>query len=138
MGLKDLFKEKISLEILAGGHVLPTKELPVAVQSAVLSPGKKRGQVEISVPFAGKKEWTLTNVEWEESHARSVGKAAAGAIIGGALTGGVGAVVGGAIGAKRKDTSKAFITIVDQDGNENELHINCDQQLYTKLSNMKA
>ena len=138
MGLKDLFKEKINLSIIAGGHVLPTKDLPVAVQSAVLSVGKQRGQVEISVPFAGKKDWTLKSIEWEESHARSVGKAAAGAIIGGALTGGVGAVVGGAIGAKRKDTSKAFITIADQEGIEHELHIECEQQLYTKLSNMTA
>lgn len=138
MGLKDLFKERINLSIIAGGHILTDKELPVPVQNAVLTAGKKRGQVEISVPFAGKKGWTLTSVEWEESHARNVGKAAAGVIVGGVLTGGVGAVVGGAIGAKRKDTSKAYIVIVDKEGIEHELHINCDQQLYTKLSNMTA
>ena len=137
MGLKDLFKEKITLKLLAGGHVLPEKDLPVPVQAATLMAGSKRGEVIISVPFAGKKEWTLKEVSWERSHERSVGKAAAGAIVGGVLTGGVGAVVGGAIGARKKDTSEAFITIADESV-EHELHIKCDQTLYTKLSNMKA
>lgn len=138
MGLKDLFKERITLEILAGGHVLPEKELPVAVTNAILSPGKTRGYVQISVPFGKKKEWKLTSVEWEESSARSGGKAAVGAIAGTVVAGPLAGIAGAAIGGRKKDTSKAFITIVDKDGYDHELHIKCDQQLYTKLSNMKA
>lgn len=46
----------------------------------------------------------------EKSGSRSIGKAAAGAIVGGVLTGGLGLIVGGALGARKSDTSEVFIT----------------------------
>lgn len=46
----------------------------------------------------------------EKSSHRNVGKTAAGAIVGGVLTGGIGLIVGGAIGAKKRDTSEMYIT----------------------------
>lgn len=46
----------------------------------------------------------------EKSGVRSVGKTAAGAIVGGVLTGGIGLIVGGALGARRKDTSEVYVT----------------------------
>lgn len=46
----------------------------------------------------------------EKSGHRNVGKTAAGAIVGGVLTGGIGLIVGGALGARKKDTSEVFIT----------------------------
>ena len=49
----------------------------------------------------------------EQAHTRSGGKAAAGAIIGGALTGGVGAVIGAAIGGRKKDDSLFWIEFAD-------------------------
>jgi hypothetical protein len=53
----------------------------------------------------------IVSVDLEEKKNRSVGKAAAGAIIGGLLTGGIGLLAGGAIGAARKDKSNLYITI---------------------------
>lgn len=46
----------------------------------------------------------------DKSSRRSVGKTAAGAIVGGVLTGGIGLIVGGALGARKKDTSEVYIT----------------------------
>lgn len=46
----------------------------------------------------------------EKSGSRSVGKTAAGAIVGGFLTGGIGLIVGGALGARKTDTSEVYIT----------------------------
>lgn len=46
----------------------------------------------------------------EKSGHRSVGKTAAGALVGGVLTGGIGLIVGGALGARKKDTSEVFVT----------------------------
>jgi hypothetical protein len=57
----------------------------------------------------------IAGVSFDEKSKRSVGKAAAGAIIGGVLTGGVGLLVGGAIGARKKDVSNIYITIRHND-----------------------
>lgn len=46
----------------------------------------------------------------EKSGSRSVGKTAAGAIVGGVLTGGIGLIVGGALGARKTNTSEVYIT----------------------------
>lgn len=59
---------------------------------------------------APKHEIFVTKLEWDEKGQRSAGKAAAGAIIGGVLTGGIGLLAGAAIGAKKKDNSLAIIT----------------------------
>lgn len=42
---------------------------------------------------------------------RSAGKAAAGAIIGGVLTGGIGAIAGAAIGGRSRDASTITLTV---------------------------
>lgn len=57
----------------------------------------------------------ILSVDLEEKKTRSAGKVAAGAIIGGILTGGIGLLAGGALGAGKKDRSNIFITI-DYDG----------------------
>ena len=133
---KELFKERITLEIIAGGHILTDKPIPVAIKQAVLMPERQRGKVVISIPFADKKEWFIKKVEWEESYIRNIGTTAAGTIAGGIVGGVGGAIIGAAIGGRRKDKSKAFIVISDIEGNEYELHIHCDQQLYSRLSNL--
>lgn len=46
----------------------------------------------------------------EKSGHRSIGKTATGAIVGGVLTGGIGLIVGGALGARKKNTSEVFVT----------------------------
>ena len=131
---KELFKERITLEIIAGGLVLTDKPLP-DVRQAVLMP-EKDGKVIISIPFADKKEWFIKEVEWEESHARNAGSAVGGAVVGGLVFGVVGAAAGAAAGGRRKDTSKAYLTIADAEGNKHDIHIFCDMQLYRKLSSL--
>ena len=133
---KELFKERITLEIIAGGLVLTDKPLP-DVRQAVLMP-EKDGKVIISIPFADKKEWFIKEVDWQESHARNAGTAVGGAIVGGLVFGVVGAAVGGAAGGRRKDKSKAYLTIQDTEGNEHELLIQCDMNLYSRLVRLKV
>jgi hypothetical protein len=51
----------------------------------------------------------VDRIEWAEQRSRSLGKAAAGAIMGGLLTGGIGLLAGAAIGGRSKDASTAVL-----------------------------
>ncbi len=53
----------------------------------------------------------ILNISLDEKSKRSLGKSAAGAIIGGVLTGGIGLVAGGLIGARSKNDSVIYLTI---------------------------
>lgn len=53
----------------------------------------------------------IINISLDEKSKRSLGKAAAGAVIGGVLTGGIGLVAGGLFGGRKKDVSNVYITI---------------------------
>jgi hypothetical protein len=130
--LKEIFKERINVEILSGGHVLTDKDMPIRFINIVK--GERPGEIITDVPFADKKKWTLVGIDWEESHTRSAGKAATGAIVGKMVAGTTGAIVGAAMGGKQIDTSKAYLRIRGEDGNEHTLHIKCDEKLYRKLS----
>lgn len=57
----------------------------------------------------------ITAIDLDDKKSRSVGKTAAGAIVGGMLTGGIGLIAGAAIGATTKNLSNIYITI-DYDG----------------------
>lgn len=63
---------------------------------------------------------SIKNVSLQKGSSRSVGKAAAGAIVGGVLTGGIGAVAGAALGGRKKDDSLLVVT-VDYHGMDIEL-----------------
>lgn len=52
----------------------------------------------------------IISISNEKSGRRSVGKTVAGALVGGVLTGGIGLIVGGTLGARRKDTSELYVT----------------------------
>jgi hypothetical protein len=130
--LKEIFKQRINVEILSGGHVLTDKDMPVRFINIVK--GEQPGEIITEVPFADKKKWTLAGIDWEESHTRSAGKAAAGAIVGKMVAGTTGAIVGAAMGGKQIDTSKAYLRLRDVDGTEHTLHIKCDEKLYRQLS----
>lgn len=136
MGIKDLFKQRIPINILSGGHILTKKPLPTPIKVANVVKGKAPGQIVVEVPFADKTPFNLRGIEWEESHARSGGKAAVGAIAGTVVAGPLGTIAGAAIGGKRQDTSKAFLILEDMEGNEHQLHIHCDQNLYVQLSGL--
>ncbi len=63
---------------------------------------------------------SIKKVELQRESSRSVGKAAAGVIVGGVLTGGIGAVAGAALGGRKKDDSLLVVTI-DYNGMDIEM-----------------
>ncbi|MFL0475608.1 hypothetical protein ACH0CI_26870 [Priestia sp. 179-F W1.4 NHS] len=134
MSWKEIFRSRIPIQILSGGHVLTDKQIPVPITSVSLVKGDNPGEVITEVPFADKKRWHLVNIEWEESSTRSAGKAAAGAIAGTVIAGPIGTIAGAAMGGKKKDTSKAFVYLVGEDNVEHALHIRCDQKQYTQIA----
>ena len=99
-----------------GGHPTFTKPCTVTVQvdestkSLKLVPGFWSAMEGVTI-----KGEEISNISFDEKSKRSVGKAAAGAIIGGVLTGGIGLLIGGALGAHKKDISNLFITIKHHD-----------------------
>lgn len=136
MSWKSMFRQRITLDILSGGHVLTDKMIPVPIRNASLVKGDKPGEVITELPFADKKRWTLVNIEWAQSGRRSAGKAAGGAIAGTLVAGPLAGIAGAAVGGRRKDTSKAYVYLVDEDGVEHALHIHCDQKQYVMISAM--
>jgi hypothetical protein len=134
MSWKEIFRSRVPIQILSGGHVLTDKQIPVPITSASLVKGDNPGEVITEVPFADKKRWYLVNIEWEESSTRSAGKAAAGAIAGTVVAGPLGGIAGAAMGGKKKDISKAFVYLVGEDGVEHALHIRCDQKQYVQIA----
>lgn len=143
MGLKDLFKnamkERINVEIIAGGDALNLtgKQLQFGVRNVSMMEGSGRGRVIIEIPFLSKHEWIIDGIDWEESGKRSAGKAAGGAIAGTLVAGPIGTIAGAAVGGRRKDTSKAFIYLINPDTNEEvRLHTRCNQDTYAKISRL--
>lgn len=134
MSWKEIFRSRVPIQILSGGHVLTDKQIPVPITSASLVKGDNPGEVITEVPFADKKRWHLVNIEWEESSTRSAGKAAAGAIAGTVVAGPLGGIAGAAVGGKKKDISKAYVYLLGEDGVEHALHIRCDQKQYTQIA----
>lgn len=104
---KDMMKKQTAFEVI-GGKNLFNKSLGNVYK--MVSEEKEHGEGVVKVK--GKLYYYL-GAHKEESHTRSAGKAAAGAIIGGALTGGVGAIVGAAVGGKKKDASSFFVDFMD-------------------------
>ncbi|WP_144558538.1 hypothetical protein [Shouchella miscanthi] len=110
-------------------------------------PRVKKGNVTIK---AGKESGTLqfgsrsimvTGMGWEEKGKRSGGKAAAGAVVGGIVTApitwGAGAIVGAAIGGRKKDDS--VVAIAFSDGSVNyTMYLKADAKEYQKLCKLLA
>lgn len=114
----------VAFEYLGGHPKLRGKEIRI---------GKGEAENEILVNL-NKLPMTLISYQWGEQATRSVGKAAAGAIVGGVLTGGVGAIVGGAIGAKKKDKSTLTLTVED-DGKQYQILVRCDEAKFWEFTN---
>lgn len=133
---RELFCKRVQIKVLAGGHALTDlDEAKGVLKNVALLKGDKSGEV-IAVSMYGRKTFTFDNISWERNETRSAGKAAAGAIVAGALTGGLGAIAGAAIGGRKKDQSTAFIYLLDEDGKEHEIHIECTKQLYTEIDRL--
>lgn len=112
---------KYEIEYL-GGHpdwASPCKTYLTVVKANENILLEERGFLTLNRKLLIDKE-EIVAVNLEEKSSRSAGKTAAGAIVGGVLTGGVGLLIGGAIGASKKNKSNIYITI-DYDGKNFEV-----------------
>lgn len=99
-----MFKKRAVFEVIGGKNLLPKSMGNVYT----MIEDKEEGVVVIK-----KKKYYFLGMNTNLAYKRSGGKAAAGAIIGGALTGGIGAIAGAAIGGRRKDDSTATLDFMD-------------------------
>jgi len=128
---KEAFRQRINVEVLAG-H-------PEGARHVNFAKSDSPGDVYIEITPKHRRLYRLDKISWTPSGQRSAGKAAAGAIAGTIVAGPLGTIAGAAIGGKRKDTSKAYVTLTDvETGEEVELHIVCDQAKYTQIDRLKA
>lgn len=104
---KDASKDQVIFTVIGGQNFLPRADV-----YRMISEEKQYG---VGVVKIEKKLFYFLGFNKEEKYTRSAGKAAAGAIVGGVLTGGVGAIVGAAVGGRRKDDSVYWIDFADYD-----------------------
>lgn len=134
---KDMGKERITLDIIAGGNEINKtgKPMPAGIPTAVIIMDVVAQEIDVEIPFLSREAWRIVGVEWEEAAQRSAGKAAGGAIAGTLVAGPLGTIAGAAIGGRKRDNSKAYLTLAHvATGDEARLHIRCDESLYGKLS----
>lgn len=111
-GLRDLGKKQAGLIVVGGRNLFKRSSGNIY---KMVSEEKKHGSGVVRVKG---RLYNLINIYKHEQHKRSAGKTAIGALGGGLIGGGVGAVLGGALGAKRKEDSIYEITLVDRKTNE--------------------
>ncbi len=104
---KDAFKKQTAFQVI-GGQNLFNK----AGSNMYKMVSEEKDHGEGVVKIKGKLYYFL-GAHKEEKHTRSAGKAAAGAIVGGVLTGGLGAIAGAAIGGRKKDDSSFWMDFAD-------------------------
>lgn len=104
---KDMFKKRTAFQVIGGQNYFPK-----ATSNIYHMVSEHKAYGEGVVKIKGKLYYFL-GAHKEERHTRSAGKAAAGAIIGGVLTGGIGAIAGAAIGGRKKDDSSFWIDFAD-------------------------
>lgn len=117
---------RVILPILVGAKELKGKQLTI-IQT------NEKGIVTIFVGWDGiPKKYKLLGVEWSYDTKRNAGAAAAGAILGGVLTGGIGAIAGAAIGGRKRDNSTAILHIEDV----GEIYVKCKPNDFETLRDM--
>ncbi|CAH0161098.1 hypothetical protein SRABI96_00953 [Peribacillus sp. Bi96] len=131
---KQVFRPQVSVGVLAGGHVLTDHvEGKKLVNKMSIMKGREPGQVKVTTAF-GQKHFTLSRIEWEQSQNRNGAKTKSNTILSTALVGSVGAITDVAVRAMKKDTSNAYIYLIDEDGEENETLIQCTKDQFKQVS----
>lgn len=102
---RDASKDQVIFSVIGGQNFLPRSDV-----YRMISEEKQYGEGVVKIE---KKLFYFLGFNKEEKYTRSAGKAAAGAIVGGVLTGGVGAIVGAAVGGRKKDDSVYWIDFAD-------------------------
>lgn len=111
MGFLDRMKasmKRIHLTYLGGHPDLPRRQ-PVEIE-------RQGDHLDLYVshkdePIASILLSDIKSVKLERASSRSVGKAAGGAVVGGALAGPAGAIIGGALGGHKKKENVIIITV---------------------------
>ena len=109
MGFMDNLKKQLTLVQVKylGGH-------PDLSGPNTLGLGSADGKLSFNAGIRPLLEIPISDIvglTLEKASHRSAGKAAAGAIIGGALTGGIGLLAGAAFGGRKKDDSVIVLTV---------------------------
>lgn len=135
---KGIFKAMWNAEMETADKRMVTIELEYIGGHPDFKPGKtvkvhktKNGKVSFDTMLSNV-EGNIVDYSWGEKSKRSAGKAAAGAIVGGVLTSGVGAIAGAAIGGRKKDNSILYISL-DENGRMYHLQFRADQKKYNEF-----
>lgn len=123
----DTFKKQFIFQVIGGTNYLPKASANVY---GMVDESKEHGTGVVKI---NKKLYYFLGSHKEEKHTRSMGKAAAGAIVGGVLTGGLGAIAGAAIGGHKKDDSLFWIDLADYETKQ-EFSIQVKPHKYSKNS----
>jgi hypothetical protein len=114
---KGLYME---LDVLRGNRDVQGKRIAIMYT-------KKKGVVTIFPEKPAKKKFDVEviGVEWTHGTGRSAGTTAIGAIGGGLLAGGIGAIAGAALGGRKKDQSTGVLHFAD--GNNLVVHMSAKE-----------
>lgn len=138
MGFWDRAKEQFKKDIQTAKGAAFTKEIKLEYIGGM--PGVKGKEIKISknqqtgVTGINGKEVQIVGLDWQESSQRSAGKAAAGAIVGSVLAPGVGTIAGAALGGRRKNTSKAVLSVKTSEQTYS-VYVQCSEDEFRELSN---
>lgn len=119
---------RVTVEVIAGNAFIPTGQVTII---------KGNEPRRLQFNFKGeRKTYLVSELTWGEKKESNPTKAAATAVVGGALIGGLeGILIGGAIGAKKQDNSVATITL-EVDGFLQPLYVRCTGTDYETISKM--
>lgn len=128
---RSLLKRRMELRVIGGQNLFPWRPGSKYIMRRTFS----RGVVRI-----GFKKFYFLGFGHNAAGERNVGKAAAGAVVGGLLTGGVGGlIVGGAVGGIKKNTSTATLLFATFDTQQQfSVTVNCDAYLHQRLSRVRV
>lgn len=145
MDLGKLWQDYKKLQVDTAVAIVEKREYkPVAVEVIAGNTLIKRGKVTIAKGTGpqelvfktgafSKTSAVVQAIAWEPREERDIVSAAVGAIAGGVLTGGIGAVAGAAIGGRKKDNSIAVLTV---GGNSGPVYVRCNAKEYEALQQL--
>lgn len=126
---RSVFKRKMELVVVGGQNRFSKRPKKSYVMKKVGNDG--------IVKVAGN-EFYFYGFDHNQAHTRSAGKTAGGAIAGGILAGPLGAIAGGAVGARKKNTSRATLIFapVLSPADQFSVVVECDDYLHGRLSRL--
>ncbi|MFD9625482.1 hypothetical protein [Peribacillus muralis] len=130
----QVFRPQISVGVLAGGHVLTDhEEGKKHINKMTIIKELEPGRVKVITAF-GQKHFTFSRIEWELFESRNGSKSKNSSILSTALVGSVGTIADVAVRAMKKDSWKAFIYLIDEEGKEHKTLIQCTKEQFNQVS----